>query len=146
MLHIHFGSMANEVYDPETYFKNQYEDAWITTDLSRAMIQDVDKSTVIDCRVIDSPVLGSITPRELSGGVKTLMLMAYDNAGYVFNGSACGDNCAKWILEIAKKKELTITLHHIMEFGDGPFEIEILNTGHIVNTGLDYVEEAAALL
>ena len=72
--------------------------------------------------------------------------MAYDNAGYVFNGSACGDNCAKWILEIAKKKELTITLHHIMEFGDGPFEIEILNTGHIVNTGLEYVEEAAALL
>ena len=30
--------------------------------------------------------------------------------------TACGDNCAKWILEIAKQKDLTICLSHIMEF------------------------------
>lgn len=29
----------------------------------------------------------------------TLMLMAFDESGKVFNASACGDNCAKWILE-----------------------------------------------
>ena len=49
------------------------------------------------------------------------------------NASACGDNCAKWILRIAGKKNLTINLHHIMDFGKD-FEAKILNTGEIVCT------------
>lgn len=36
--------------------------------------KDVDKSTVIDSGIIDSPVLGKIPPIGLSGGVKTLIL------------------------------------------------------------------------
>ncbi len=64
------------------------------------MILDVDRSTVLEPRLIDSPVLGAISPRELSGGVKTLILMAKDDTGKVFNTSACGDNCARWILEM----------------------------------------------
>ena len=51
----------------------------------------------------------------------------------VFNASTCGDNCAPWILKIAKTRDVTINLHHIMDFGDGEFEIEILNCGKIVH-------------
>ena len=40
------------------------------------MIRDIDKSTVISAHVIESPVLGGITPKDLSGGVKTLILIA----------------------------------------------------------------------
>ena len=32
----------------------------------------------------------------------------------IFNASTCGDNCAKWILEIGKQKDLTINLRHMM--------------------------------
>lgn len=52
----------------------------------------------------------------------------------VFNASVCGDNCAKWILQIAEQKDLTINLRHIMDFGDEPFAAKILNTGEIVQT------------
>lgn len=45
----------------------------------------------------------------------------------------CGDNCAPWILKIAKTRDITINLHHIMDFGDGEFEIEILNCGKMVH-------------
>ena len=38
----------------------------------------------------------------------------------------------KKVLEIGKKKDLTVNLRHVMNFGDGKFEIEILNTGEIV--------------
>lgn len=141
MLKIFFGDLENEIYNPPTYFLNQYEEDWITTDLSRKMILDVDKSEVVSARVIDSPYLGAITPRELSGGVKTLMLMAYDNSDYVFNASACGDNCSKWIKEIARNKDLTITLHHIMHFDDD-FEAEILNENKIVENVNDYIRTA----
>jgi len=145
MLHIHFGSMEGEIYNAPLYFIHQYEDEWITDPLSREMILDVDKSTVIGPRLIDSPVLGAISPRELSGGVKALILMAHDESGKVFNASACGDNCAKWILKIAEKKELTITLHNIMKFDMEPFSIHILNTGELVHTFSEYVDAAVML-
>ena len=133
MLRIYLGNMDEAIYHPPTYFDNRYEDQWITEPLSVAMIKDVDESDVVSARLIDSPVLGPISPKELSGGVKTLMLMAFDETGQVFNASACGDNCAKWILEIGKKKDLTINLRHIMEFGAGEFEAVILNTGQIIH-------------
>ena len=142
MLHIHFGSMDGEVYDPATYFVHQYEDEWISKELSIEMIRDVDRSEVRGERMIDSPVLGAITPRELSGGVKTLMLMAFDESGKVFNASACGDNCAKWILKIAETKELTITLHNIMKFDISPLKIHILNNDSTVCSFKEYVETA----
>ena len=73
MLNIYFGDMEEAIYNPAVYFKNTYQDSWITNERSKAMIKDVDKSTVIAPRIIESPVLGAITPRELSGGVKTLI-------------------------------------------------------------------------
>lgn len=56
------------------YFDNQYEDEWIIDKLSIEMIKDMDKVDVISTRLIDSPILGLISVKELSGGVKTLML------------------------------------------------------------------------
>lgn len=142
MLKIYLGDMANSIYHPPTYFDNRYEDEWIVADLAREMIEDIDHSIVISSYLIQSPVLGPISTRELSGGVKTLILMAFDQSDKVFNASACGNNCAKWILEIAKRKDLTINLRHIMEFGDENFEIEILNTGDIVHNMKEFVSIA----
>ena len=42
--------------------------------------------------------------------------MAFDESGRIFNASACGDNCVKWIVELGKRKDLTINLHHVMDF------------------------------
>jgi len=142
MLSIYFGSCEGEIYNPPMYFRNQYEDGWITDELSKAMILDIDKSKVIGPRLIDSPVLGPIGPERLSGGVQTLMLMAFDTSGKIFNASAGGDNCAKWILEIAKKKDLTITLHNIMKFADLPLEATILNDGRVVHNATEYLDAA----
>lgn len=133
MLKIFFGDMEDAIYHPPTFFDNQCDDEWLMEPLSVKMIKDVDKSDVVSPRLIDSPILGAIPPKDLSGGVKTLILMAFDDSGEIFNASACGDNCAKWILYIAKEKDLTINLRHIMNFGDESFDIEILNTGEVVH-------------
>lgn len=132
MLSIFFGDMPEAIYNPVIYFKNRYTDEWITDALSKEMIKDVDKSEVIGARVIDSPVLGGISPRELSGGVKTLIAM-YQMPEKIFNASACGDNCAKWILKIGEMKDVTINLRHLMDFGDGEFKVKILNTNQVVH-------------
>ncbi len=142
MLEIYLGEMKDAIYHPPTYFDNRYEDEWITNPLSVKMIKDVDQSEVIGSHLIESPVLGPISPKELSGGVKTLMLMAFEEDGRIFNASVCGDNCSKWILEIAGRKDLTINLRHIMDFGRERFEAKILNTGQIIHEMKEFVEIA----
>ncbi len=143
MLKIIFGDVENAVYHPPTYFDNQYEDEWITDPLTVAMIKEIDQSEVVAVHLIQSPVLGPISTKEISGGIKTLILMAFDESGRIFNASACGDNCAKWIVEIGKRKDLTINLHHVMDFSSVPtFEAVMLNTGLAVHSYGEYLEEA----
>ena len=71
MLNIFLGEMKDAIYHPPTYFDNVYEDEWITDSLSIEMIRDIDKSDVLGVHLIESPVLGPISPKDLSGGVKT---------------------------------------------------------------------------
>ncbi|MDO4371498.1 MAG: DUF4869 domain-containing protein, partial [Clostridia bacterium] len=70
MLSIFFGEMPEAIYNTSVYFQNQYRDNWITKPLSREMILDIDKSEVVSENLIQSPVLGAISPNQLSGGVK----------------------------------------------------------------------------
>ncbi len=146
MLKIVFGEIGNAVFHPPTYFDNQYEDAWITNPLTVEMIRDIDKSEVISEHLIQSPMLEPISTKELSGGVKTLILMAFDESGKIFNASLCGDNCAKWIVEIAKRKELTINLHHVMDFSAvGAFDALMLNSEQMIHHYNEYLDEAIGI-
>lgn len=141
MLNVYFGDMPEAIYNTAVFFKNDYEDEWIVDPFVKEMIADVDSSEVIDSGVIDSPVLGKIPPLSLSGGVKTLILVKYE-PGRIFNASTCGDNCAKWLLRIAKEEDRTVNLRHIMDFGGGEFDIKVLNTGVIVHNMFDLSDVA----
>ena len=140
MLSVYLGKMEEAVYYPPVYFDNRYEDEWITDKRSIEIIRDVDKSDVVSSHLIENPVLGPISPKELSGSVKTIMLMLFDETGRIFNASVCGDNCAKWILEICKDKDIVAYLEHVMHFKD-PFDIKILNTGNVVHRMQDLIPE-----
>lgn len=142
MLRIFFGDMPDAIYNTEVYFKNMYDEDWFMDDFAKKVIKKVDKSEVIDVSAIKSPVLGIIPPTSLSGGVKTLLLIK-NYPEKVFNASTCGDNCAKFILELAKKRDVTINLRHIMDFGKGKFTAEILNDGTVVSN-MDEMLSAAA--
>ena len=82
-----------------------------------------------------------MSPKKLSGGAKTLLLIANDKKN-VFNASTCGDNCAEWILKIAEDRKVEINLFHLMDFGTGEFKIKVLNTGRIVRNMAELAVEA----
>lgn len=145
MLNIFYGDMPQAIYNTAVYFKNVYEEEWITQPLVKEMILDVDKSVVLDGGVIDSPVMGKIPPVSLSGGVKTLILIV-NEPDKVFNASTCGDNCAKWLLKMGNDRDIAINLRHIMDFGDGEFCIKILNSGQIVHNMKELVPIAGMLV
>lgn len=145
MLNVYFGAMPDAIYNTALYFRNVYQDRWITNELSVEMIKDVDKSDVISANAIESPVLGTISPLMLSGGVKTLLLVKFDKE-HVFNASTCGDNCAKWLLRIARDRKVVVNLHHVMDFGKGEFKIKVLNSGAIVRDMRGLIREATEYL
>jgi len=132
MLHVFYGDLPTAIYNTAVYFKNVYEDAWLTTPPVPQMIEDIDKSTVISGGIIDSPVLGKISPLGLSGSVKTLILIQ-NVPDKIFNASACGDDCAPWLLRLAKEKDITINLRHLMDFGHETFDLHIVNVNQTVH-------------
>lgn len=141
MLNIYFGEMPEAIYNTSVYFNNTYKDSWITNQLAKDIIKAVDLSEVIDEKTIMSPIFGNMSPKKLSGGVKTLLLISFDKKK-VFNASTCGDNCAEWILKMAKDRKVVINLHHLMDFGPEPFKAKILNTNKIVKNMAELVFEA----
>ena len=148
MLSIFFGKYRGSEYieNPDLYFDNTYADEWLTDERSKEMVKDVDRSDLIGPNLVISPVLGSIPITRLSGGVKTLIQVDHD-PHHVYNASACGDNCAKWLLRIGEDKDVLVRLGHMMHFERNaqmqagpneksdrkPLTIRIANTGEIVH-------------
>ena len=146
MLTIIYGDESNCVYNTNVYFKNTYEPEWFETELAKQIVREVDDSEVLSSECIQSPVLGQIPPERLSGGVKTLLLIL-NEPEKIFNASTCGDNCAKWILEIGNREDVTINLRHMMDFGkDTVFEIKIKNGGEIVHSMKELIPIASKYL
>jgi len=143
MLRIYYGDIKNAIYNTDAFFDNTYLDNWLTDELSLKIIKAIDKGEVVSPQLIITKALGPIPPVKLSGGTKTLLLIR-NKPELVYNASTCGDNCAKWILKIAKasSKDILINLHHMMDFGDGSFEIAVENTGKVVKNMKELVLEA----
>lgn len=142
MLRIHFGESDNVEYGP-SWFKYNYKPEWLKDSFVKKMIEDVDGSSYIDGLVIDSPVLGPIPPERLSGGVKTL-IMIYERPDLIFDATSCGQNCAKWLVEIGKKKDVTVNLEYMMMFDEyEPFEIYVTNEGQLFTDAEDLFVAAA---
>lgn len=133
MLNVIFGKIDDAIFNTSVFFKNSYEESWLAEEQTRQMIFDIDKSTVLSGGAIESPVLGIIPPTGLSGGVKTLLLIAH-RLDKIFNASNCGNNCAKWLLRLGEEKDVTINLRHLMDFGEGEFEINVVNKNAVAHS------------
>jgi hypothetical protein len=134
MLHIYFGQRES-LHTISDHFDMVFTSEWIDNTLSREMILGVDNSEVIKGNVIESPVFGTMPPQWLSGGVKGLILMAFDDSmnGDYFYGEQFGDNTLPYMLKIARNKDIYVALDHYFKFPkDMTDEIYIDNTNEIV--------------
>ena len=125
MLRIYFGSLPEEIYNTEIYYENQYEKDWVMDEFARRIIRDIDASEVVAPDLIENDIFGSFSSTELSAGVKTLLLIR-NVKNRIFNISNCGDNCAPYLLELAKDRDIKVTLHHAMNFGNS-FAVKVIN-------------------
>jgi hypothetical protein len=93
------------VDDPVDLFDDDYELSWLNSSLGKAIIKDIDKSMHVKDRLIESPVLGGISPRELSCGCKSVLLAAFhpDISEKFLDGSRMGDNCYPILFKVARE-------------------------------------------
>lgn len=91
------------LHHPAAAFEGVYQDEWFDLDLVRQMIRDIDKTDVINCHTLMSPVLGQIPPEYLSTGVKGLIIMACEEGArdLYFLSSKYGQNCFKWMFTLS---------------------------------------------
>lgn len=145
MLRIQFGKKNNVFYGP-SYFKANYDIEWLNDSFVQDMIEDVDNSSFEGGDLISSSVLGPISPRELSGGVQTLICI-YKNPELVFDATSCGSNCSKWLLEIGRRMDVTICLEYFMPFDNlGEIDIYIENVDKRFNDSNEYAIAALKVL
>jgi hypothetical protein len=132
--------MPNEITSPDFYLLVVVKRDWFDDEYVKQMILDVDKTICHSAFNMESPVLGGINYSMLSTGVKNLIL-AYKLNNPVIDLSKCGNNCAKWIADIGKKKDYTGDLYHIMVFSKNTeFECTLLNDNTTIKTIKDYSE------
>ena len=133
MLNIYFGDMPDAIYNTSVYFDNQYLDSWMEDDFAAEVIKGIDRGNILSPHAVDTKALGVIPTTSIAGGTKTLLLVK-NRPDMVFNASTCGDNCAKYLLKIGKMQDVTINLHHIMDFGKRKFNIHIINNDTVVHS------------
>lgn len=138
MLKIVFGDTENVEYGP-SWFRYNYDPAWLRDPFVQKMIKEIDSSTYVDGIVINSPVLGPIPPERLSGGLKTL-IMIYERPELTFDATSCGQNCAGSLLEIGNIKDVRVNLNYYMTFEKQvPFKVFIENENRYVTDPEDYL-------
>lgn len=124
--------LPNRISNVRGYFDTSYEPAWFDDEFVRKIIQDIDKTTVVSGINLYNDVLLGISPESLSSGSKALIILWKEDC--IVNGDRLGDNCIGLLLEIAKRKDITITTSHILPFpasGQLPVKTVVQGYGEI---------------
>ena len=130
MLNIIFGRDncpdQNYVLDTRVYFKRNKEPWWFEDEFVKRFLKVVDGSEVLFEEALKDWRGHGISTEMMSTGCKTLCDIYYDTDEKWFYGSAMGDNCIPFLIEIAKQKNVNIFLEHYMDFPEEYFDLGII--------------------
>ncbi len=121
-----------------SWFRFNYEEEWFEDPLVAEIMADVDKSYYKGNQLIINDEMGPIPPERLSEGVQTLICI-YKMPDLMYNATKCGENCAKWLVEIGRREDVTVNLRYYLPFDDcDDIEIEIFNAHKKVYSAEEY--------
>ncbi len=120
------------------HFNDEFEKEWFQDPYVQRIIKEIDNTEVVDGFNLYNEFLGSIPPEYLSSGCKRLILIYKENIK--LNGDRFGDNCIPILMELAKVKDVEITLRHIPKFPND-VKLYIINTSKIITSYKEFVEE-----
>lgn len=102
MLHLYFGNKKGALLSGENYFNAQVDTSVIESNFGKYVIGKIEKGKVYSKNNIVIPIIGSISPENLSGGTKTLLSLYYNNTLLV-DLASMGDNCFEPLAKLVNK-------------------------------------------
>lgn len=118
--------------DPRYYFKYRKKPEWFEDEFVKRFLKEVDGTEVLFEEALKDKFGHGISTMMMSTGCKTLCVIYYDtNDKVYYNGSAMGDNCIPFLMEMAEKRDINIFLRHDMHFSDNEMGIDFFKTGLI---------------
>lgn len=141
MLKIYFGNNEKALRSGDGYFDNWLDDDCLETEFAKEVVRAIDKSELISKNLVQSPVIGAVPPKFLSGGTKSLLILRFSDVE--MNITAFGENCYPYIIQISKEKDITICSNNafrIFECGDLD-SILILNDESFVHSDDELIQK-----
>lgn len=112
----------------------------VMSDFAKRAILGVDMSIVYHPNCIKSPVLGIISYKRLSHGVKNLIIL--ENVDEIIPLEFMGDNCFPYLAELSSKKDVTVCTANIRPLFNYNFkEVYTIDTGVIVKNNMSFYNE-----
>ena len=101
-------SSLDLVIHPGDEFDLIYEEDWLDNELSRQIITDIQGIDVTDVRFSVDEILAryKMPVEYLATGTKNLLLCKFLDDGRKFRMSMMGENCYKWLMDIAETKDI----------------------------------------
>lgn len=148
MLNLYIGypkedEIGEIVYNPDDYFKDMDLYEVMSTDFSMRVARECSDITKFETPILMRTSSGRfVSPLDLSSGAKNLIIMKYTDK--ICNLLWCGDNCDKYVEEIAEERDITVfTTRVYVPYEDStnvvPFRV--LNNGRIYNSPYEYVTD-----
>lgn len=100
----------------QSFFDFEYEDDWFDDPLVKQIVKDIDNTEVISSNMLISPILGSISCRDISGGAKGLILILKCTDHRAFRSTTFGGNCVNWIIALSRSCDFILYMDHCLEF------------------------------
>ena len=141
MLDVIFGrDFCREDYilDTRVYFRKHKKPEWFSDLFVQRFLKDIDKCEVLFEEALKDRWGHGISTEMLSTGSKTLCCIYYDKENKLFYGSAMGDNCVPYLMEISRKKDVRIFLEHYMDISTVYFKEGLVRKDGVVLGEYDY--------
>lgn len=152
MLHIRYAARDRLIkeYDMvqyhDTHFQALFEESWLQEDWAQRAVREIDHIPV-EKSIHQALFDRGITYYQLSGGIKTLLLVRHMSG--LFEFEHMGYNCYTYLMEIADMQEVYMGMDYPhAEFDDEVIksrQIEIINTGTIVTNATSLWKEVFKL-
>ena len=127
------------VLDSRVTFRQNKKPEWFEDDFVKRFLKEVDNTEVLFEEALKDYKGRGISPEMISTGCKTLCC-AYFLDGPIY-GTLMGDNCVPFLMEIAKKKDITMMIEHFMEIPDKYFkELKISVQGKPCDSEDEYAD------
>ena len=142
MLTVYLGKdylyVNGKISNVSAYFDEMYEPEWFSSDFAKRVANSIDNVEYFGSGdVFISDKYGAMPAKELSSGTKALLILANEE-NVLVSGDRMGDNCVPFLLELAEKKDIKITLCHLMQFPE-QFEFYCIPQNKVITTSEDFL-------